>query len=536
MKDQVDSLRQNGVPAAAINSVMEWDDVAEALRLVRCGGVRILYIAPERLGIARFREFLMSIDVGMVVVDEAHCVSQWGHDFRPAYLNIAPAMSEFRRRPVVAAFTATATPEVRDDIIAQLSLDSPFTITTGFDRENLFFQVEHPTDKIKFLLGYTRKNPDMPGIVYCATRKAVEDVCGELTSSGIAAVRYHAGLSDEERLKNQDDFIYDRATVMVATNAFGMGIDKSNVRYVLHYNMPQNIDSYYQEAGRAGRDGLPADCVLLFGQSDISTARYLISKGEDEPSKRAGYRKLNSIVDYCNTGGCLRSFILNYFGERDARKECGACGNCASPEGRTDVTVEAMKILSCVFRMAERSGGRHFGVSILAGVLRGSRREQILSLGFDGISTWGIMRDYSMWTIKEITNFLVAGNYLKVGDGEYPTLSFTERSIPFLKGGERLMMRRREEKPDRVIKERRGYDAGNADLFEALRALRRSIAAKEGVPPYLVFSDRTLANMCGAMPSDEGEFLAVPGVGEAKLRKYGGAFLDAINGWVASRR
>ncbi|MDR3354713.1 MAG: DNA helicase RecQ [Synergistaceae bacterium] len=536
MKDQVDALRQNGVNAASINSVMSWEEVQDVLRRVRTGSIRILYVSPERLEVDGFKDFLMSIDIGMVVVDEAHCVSQWGHDFRPAYLNIAPAVSKLRNRPIFAAFTATATPEVRDDIIDQLSLRSPFTKTTGFDRENLFFQVEHPIDKMRFLLDYIKKFPDVSGIVYCSTRKSVEVVRENLVSAGIKAVRYHAGLSDEERLKNQEDFIYDRAAVMVATNAFGMGIDKSNVRYVLHNNMPQNIDSYYQEAGRAGRDGLPADCILLFGQGDVSTARFLISKGEDELMKKTGYKKLNKMVDYCNTGGCLRSFILNYFGERDAARTCGACGNCASDSDLSDVTIEAMKILSCVFRMAERTGGKRFGVSMLADVLRGSKAEHVRTFGFDGISTWGIMKEYSTRTIREITNFLVAGNYLKADEGEFPTISFTGRSFPFLKGGEKLLMRRREESAGwkRWIKNRTGeYDN---ELFEALRALRRQIAAEEGVPPYVIFSDKTIAHMCRSLPSDEAEFINVPGVGETKLRKYGGAFLAALNDWSVKGR
>jgi ATP-dependent DNA helicase RecQ len=574
MKDQVDSLRQNGVRAASINSMMVWDDVMSVIRLVRGGGVRILYIAPERLENERFRGFLGSLDVGLVVVDEAHCVSQWGHDFRPAYLGIAPAVSGLPVRPVVAAFTATATPEVRDDIMAQLSLESPFTMTTGFDRENLFFQVEHPSDKKSFLLDYAKKFSQMSGIVYCSTRKAVEDVAYGLSSLGISAVRYHAGLADAERRKNQEDFIYDRMAVMVATNAFGMGIDKSNVRYVLHYNMPGSIDSYYQEAGRAGRDGLPADCILLFGQGDIQMAKFLISKGEAAESRNAGYRKLSAMVDYCNTGRCLRSFILNYFGETGAPERCDSCGSCVSEVERSDVTLEAQKILSCVYRIAERTGGKRFGVSMLADVLRGSRREQILNLGLDGISTWGIMKDYSAAAIKDMANFLLAENYLKAEDGEFPTLSFTEKTFPFLKGGTRLLMRKHEDGPAREKGEkneksekseqksgrRQGIfsDGGlvaafrsmareisgktgktgksavqdeEGGLFEELRALRRKIASTEGVPPYIVFSDKTLSHMCKALPSDEDEMLDIPGVGETKLEKYGGAFLDAIRIW-----
>lgn len=532
MKDQVDALRQNGVRAAAIHSAMDWEDVVAIFRAVRRGAVSLLYIAPERLDSDGFRAFFLELDVRMLVVDEAHCVSQWGHDFRPSYLNIAPAVSALGRRPGVAAFTATATPEVRDDIVRQLCLDDPFVLTTGFDRENLFFQVEHPADKSRFLLDYVRKFPDMPGIVYCSTRKGVEAVCEELRGEGFAAVRYHAGLDDRERMENQNAFLYDRAGVMVATNAFGMGIDKSNVRYVIHYNMPGNMDSYYQEAGRAGRDGSPADCILLFAPKDITTARFLISQGDDAESKKAAYRKLQSMVDYCHTEGCLRAHILRYFGETGVRDACGACGNCVSVAERTDVTVEAKKILSCIYRMAERTEGRHFGTATLVDVLRGSRRAQLLELGLDRISTWGLMRGYSADAVRNIVNFLIAEGYIEVEDGEFPTLAFTPRTFPFLRGGTRLLMRRHEEKPERKL---RGaapkLDVENAELFDRLRALRRTLASEEGVPPYIVFSDNTLGAMCRLLPAGEADFLDVPGVGRTKLEKYGEVFLREIAAW-----
>ncbi|MDR3254133.1 MAG: DNA helicase RecQ [Synergistaceae bacterium] len=549
MKDQVDALRQNGVNAASINSSMEWDDVLEIFRAARRGDVTLLYVAPERLDGEGFREFLSSLDVSMVVVDEAHCVTHWGHDFRPAYLNIAPAVSSLAKRPVLAAFTATATPEARTDIIRQLALASPFVKITGLDRSNLFFQVEHPLDKTSFLLDYAKKFPEMPGIVYCSTRRGVEETCVELKKNGVNAVRYHAGLDDSERFANQESFIYDRASVMVATNAFGMGIDKSNVRYVIHYNMPGSIDSYYQEAGRAGRDGSPADCLLLFGKGDISTARFLISKSDDAESKRSGFRKLQSMVDYCNTESCLRRHILNYFGENSdlrehdgERRGCGNCSNCTSIVERSDITVEAQKIISCVYRMSERTGGKKFGSPMLADVLKGARTEKALAFGFDKISTWGLMKGHSANSIKDMVNFLVAEKYLTVGDGEFPTLSFTKRTFPFLKGKSRLMMKKHEEKrnvrsqkqesrPKTDGRTRLVRDTDNSQLFEELRALRRELSASEGVPPYVVFSDRALAAMCNSLPATGDEFLAVPGVGAAKLEKYGDVFLEAIKEW-----
>jgi ATP-dependent DNA helicase RecQ len=533
MKDQVDALRQNGVRADAINSGMDWEDVRDVFRRARGRETSLLYIAPERLEGSGFRDFMASIDVATVVVDEAHCVSHWGHDFRPSYMSIAPAVSSLPRRPNVAAFTATATPEVKADISKQLCLNDPYVLTTGFDRENLFFQVEHPSDKMKFLLEYVRKFPDMSGIIYCSTRKTVESVRDELIASGISAVRYHAGLDDRERGKNQEDFIYDRAGVMVATNAFGMGINKSNVRYVIHYNMPASIDNYYQEAGRAGRDGSPADCILLFGGRDVATIKFFISKMEDGAIKKSHAAKLRVMIDYCNISSCLRRHILAYFGEDGAKSECGACGNCRSVTDRRDVTIEAQKILSCVYRMAEKTGGEKYSAYVAADVLRGKssgnkNRELIISRGLDLISTWGIMKNNTAEDITNITNFLTAEGYL--GADEHGSLSFTGRSHPFLRSKTRLMMRNHQAG---ARKPRQDFAPAREDgLFQELRSLRREIAGAENVPPYVVFTDRTLSAMSDAKPTDEEAFIAIPGVGEMKLRKYGARFLEAIRNWV----
>ena len=537
MKDQVDALRQNGVQAASINSSMEWDEVASIFRLVSSGKIKLLYIAPERFENKGFLSFFHSIEIGLVVIDEAHCVSQWGHDFRPAYLNIAPAIASLRQRPVVAAFTATATPEVREDIIFQLELNSPFSVATGFDRENLFFQVEHPAEKIKFLLEYVKKFPTVSGIIYCSTRKTVESVCDKICRSGISAVRYHAGLEDEERLRNQEAFIYDKVGIMVATNAFGMGIDKSNVRYVIHYNMPANMDAYYQEAGRAGRDGLPADCILLFGAKDIMTARFFISQAEDAETKKSGYRKLRDMVDYCHTTGCLRANILNYFGEEDAPETCTACGSCTSEAELVDITIGAKKIISCVYRMAEHTGGRKFGSAILADVLRGSQKAQVKSLGLDKISTWGIMKEHSADSIRGMINFIIAENFLQIEDGEFPVLSFTKKTMKFLNGETRLLMRKQEEKIEKksLVSKHRKTEIANEELFDILRSLRTQLSSEEGVPPYVVFSDKTLAAMTEMLPITEHEFLEIPGVGEKKLEKYGDLFIRVIKAWKEDR-
>jgi ATP-dependent DNA helicase RecQ len=559
MKDQVDALRSSGVNAAAINSAMDWDDVRSALWSARAGKTPLLYIAPERLEGEGFREFLLSLNVTLVVVDEAHCVSQWGHDFRPSYLAIAPTIDSLPKRPAVAAFTATATEDVKSDIIKQLALESPFVLTTGFDRENLFFQVEHRADKMAFLLGYTQKFPDVPGIVYCSTRKNTEAVCRELVACGVRAVRYHAGLSDAERLKNQEDFIYDRVTVMVATNAFGMGIDKSNVRYVIHYNMPGSVDSYYQEAGRAGRDGSPSDCILLYGAEDKSTITYLIKQGEDKNAMETAFRKLRQMIDYCHTSGCLRRRILRYFGETPEYGKCENCGNCRSVAERRDITVEAQKILSCVYRAAEKTGGKKYGPQVIADILRGqcsnaSRREQVTRFGLAAISTWGIMRDSPARDIAYMIDFLLAEGYLT--SDEYGALSFTERSLPFLKNKTRLLMRRHEDAEKPKQKRVTGQTAAKSgffpsglidvfrktagsekravfpeELFETLRKMRRELAASEGVPPYVVFSDKTLQAMCETLPSDKDEMLSIPGVGSVKFEKYGQKFMEVIREW-----
>lgn len=533
MKDQVDALLQNGIGAASINSSLEREELSSAFSRARRKMIKLLYVAPERLDAGSFGDFLRDVDVRLVVVDEAHCVSHWGHDFRPSYLGIAPAVASLPKRPAVAAFTATATPEVRDDIVAQLALREPFTLTTGFDRANLFFHVEHPRDKNAALLRYIKQFKGASGIVYASTRKNVEALCEALRARGISAVRYHAGLSDDERARNQEAFIYDRADVMVATNAFGMGIDKSNVRYVAHYNMPQNVDAYYQEAGRAGRDGLPADCALFYGARDVATARWFIERAPEE-TREAARRKLRAMMDYCHTGGCLRAFMLKYFGESGVPEKCGSCGSCAGDAELAEITTDAQKIISCVYRMAQATGGRKFGASMLADVLRGSRRAEIMRLGFDRISTWGILKDASAHDVREMIDFLIASNHLSAGDGDFPVISFTDETAPFLRSPGRLFMRKSDERAESAGKIKKSAAralSAHDDLFELLRELRRAIAKEEGVPPYVVFTDKTLAAICETLPTDEEEFLEVPGVGAAKLARYGGAFLDAVAGW-----
>ena len=536
MKDQVDSLRQSGIGAAALHSSMDWEEVRSIFSSVRRNAIPLLYVSPERFENDLFLEFFLTLDVKIFIVDEAHCVSQWGHDFRPSYLALPSVIGRLTTRPVVAAFTATATPEVRDDIVANLGLEAPFVLTTGFDRENLFFQVQHPRNKSAFLLDYTKKFPGASGIVYCSTRRAVEEVYDFLRLNGVAAVRYHAGLEDEERRKNQEAFLYDRSSLMVATNAFSMGIDKSNVRYVVHYNMPGSIDSYYQEAGRAGRDGSPSECVLLFAPRDVMTIRYLIEQSDNDDSRQTGYRKLQSMIDYCNASRCLRTAILSYFGETDVKESCATCGNCVSKTEHADVTLAAKMILSCVYRMEERTG-RHFGATLLTEVLRGSQREQIKTLGLNTISTWGLMKEHSRRELREIVDFLAAEGYLEISDGEYPVLRFTPKTRPFLRGQEKLFMHKRavpdrEEKAEETASGRKSIPV-NDELFEQLRRLRRELADKQGVPPYVVFADTTLLGMCSTLPRNAEEFLAITGVGRVKLERYGEHFLQVIQEWRA---
>lgn len=536
MKDQVDALRGNGVAAEALHSALDREEGEQILRRVRSGQCRLLYIAPERLENAFFLHVLRALPVALFVVDEAHCVSQWGHDFRPSYLRIAPTIATWPQRPPVAAFTATATPEVRDDMVRKLGLLDPFLLTTGFDRENLFFRVERPRDKMAFLLAAVKRRPQDPGIVYAATRKVVEEVCDALRRQGIAAVRYHAGLDEEERRKNQEAFLHDRATVMVATNAFGMGIDKSNVRYVLHYNMPKSIDSYYQEAGRAGRDGEPGDCTLLYAPRDIATARFLIRQGGNDEGIRTDLKKLQSMVDYCAPGRCLRHHLLQYFGEQRAASRCGSCSNCTDPVEYRDITVEAKKVLSCVYRMEERTSGMHFGASLLIQVLRGSRDRRLQELGFDTLSTWGLLKDVPREELRDMVDFLVAEGYLALSEDAHATLGFTAKSRPFLRSTAPLLWGRPAPALEASLPPpdaRAGSDE-REDLFEALRTLRREIAEEQGVPPYVVFPDSTLRGMCRRLPLSPDEFLDVPGVGHTKLERYGDRFLALLRRWIAA--
>lgn len=463
----------------------------------------------------------------MVTVDEAHCISQWGHDFRPTYREIAGVISNLKTRPIVSAFTATATDIVKNDIIDLLHLENPYVLTTGFDRSNLNFSVEYPTNKRKYVLDFVKDNSNISGIIYCLTRKTVDSLFDELSALGYNVSKYHGGMKESDRTKSQEDFIYDRTTIMVATNAFGMGIDKSNIRYVIHYNMPKDLESYYQEAGRAGRDGDSSSCILLFNRADIITNKFLIEHSGIPSSKTnydMEYSKLNDIVDYCNTDTCLRKYILEYFGEIPLFDNCNNCGNCLSTIETTDITVDAKKILSCIKRMNEK-----FGIGLVSDVLRGSNSFKIKSLKFDTLSTYGIMKDYSKNTIKDLIYFLITECYIEIVGNKYPVLKFTKNASNVLFNNEKVTIKRKIEKiPQKVDDD---YDS---QLFDILRSIRRNISIENNIPPFIVFSDITLKQMATYYPITKENMLNISGVGSLKFEKYGNIFIEAINNYVSA--
>lgn len=539
MKDQVRSLNQAGISAAYLNSSLTQGQYFTALRYAKAGRYPIIYVAPERLTTDAFLDFALSAEISMIAVDEAHCVSQWGQDFRPSYLKIAEFVAQLPKRPVISAFTATATKEVREDIARLLDLKEPFCTTTGFDRENLYFAVKTPKDKYKEVHDYIVEHPDDSGIIYCLTRKLVEEVCGKLIRDGISATRYHAGLSDEERRNNQDDYIYDRCHVMVATNAFGMGIDKSDVRYVIHYNMPKNMEGYYQEAGRAGRDGDPAECILLYGGKDVVTNQYLIERGQENLEMDAATQqlirerdqeRLRQMTFYCFTHDCLREYILKYFGEY-GKSYCGSCLNCQTEFEEKDITEEAGAMVRCV-----QSCGQRYGVNVILDTIRGASTAKIRQYHMEENPTYGDCAKIPAHKLRQIFNYLVLRDYLALTDDGYTIVKLTGSSESLLDGEKHLTMKMpKEQEPKRKEKRSRLSKASAGELreqdemlFQRLRALRLEIAREEKIPPYMVFSDKTLIHMCILKPGNEEEMLNVTGVGRHKFEKYGKRFIDAV--------
>ncbi|MEO2187154.1 DNA helicase RecQ [[Clostridium] innocuum] len=527
MKDQVGTLNEAGIRAAYLNSSLSYAQYRKALSLARGYTYKIIYVAPERLMSDDFLSFAKEMKISMVCVDEAHCVSQWGQDFRPHYLQIREFLKEMPQRPIVSAFTATATTQVKEDILQLLDMKDPYAITTGFDRKNLYFAVEKPKDKYQALLHYVKQHTEDAGIVYCLSRKTVEEVCDRLCADGFAATRYHAGLSDAERMNNQDDFIYDRKTIMVATNAFGMGIDKSNVRFVVHFNMPKNMESYYQEAGRAGRDGEQADCILLYSGKDVRLNQFLIEQGSGHEDMEEAVRmelqqkekeRLKSMTFYCTIPSCLRHYMLKYFGE-ESDGFCGSCSNCLTQYEECDIRMEASRLVECI-----RHSGERFGKTMIVDIVKGSANAKIKSYHLDRNPAYGSLKDSSRNHLYEILQHLQFQGILKQSEDGYSVLSIHQEELLPTDGP--LMMK--------IVKEKQVQtpvvqtDSGDNRLFELLRICRSQLARKAHVPPYMVFSDKTLHDMCAKAPHSREEMLGVSGVGEVKYDKYGEAFLKVI--------
>ncbi len=541
MQDQVKALNEAGIHAAYINSSLTEGQINKALSLAAGGRYKIIYVAPERLETYGFLEFSRQADISMVTVDEAHCISQWGQDFRPSYLKIVDFVDGLDKRPIVSAFTATATEEVKNDILCILKLNNPDVTVTGFDRENLYYSVEHVHKKDDFVVDYVEKHPNDSGIIYCSTRKNVDKVFEILFKKGVAVTKYHAGLDTGTRKDNQDDFIYDRTPVIVATNAFGMGIDKSNVRYVIHYNMPQSMENYYQEAGRAGRDGENSQCILLFSAQDIMINKFLLDNkdfsGLDEEDallvRQHDMQRLKAMEGYCRTTGCLRNYILNYFGEK-VGKPCDNCGNCHREYTQTDMTMQARKVVECVKEMRGR-----YGLVIVVGTLMGADRARLKEIGADNYKSYGALDDCNEATIRSLISQLIEEGYLCQTDDRYSVLKLGDVSA--LENEDTHVVLRtyeskqpvRTDKPKKPARQKaRSTDALTAagyKLFEQLRKLRLELAKEEAVPPYIIFSDKTLIDMCVKLPKNEYDMLNVSGVGENKFKKYGARFLEVIN-------
>ena len=530
MKDQVDGLLVQNIPAALINSTLTQAEFNKTMYEVRSGKIKLLYIAPERLGSNFFCNVLRALPIAQVIVDEAHCISEWGHDFRPSYRLIGEWLNSLPKRPIVGAFTATATKYVENDIKKLLGLDNANVYVTGFDRPNLSFSVIRTPKRMDYVVHYVRQHANENGIIYCATRKDVDRVYENLTRAGIKVGHYHGGLSDEVRREMQNAYADDKLQVMVATNAFGMGIDKSNVRYVLHYQMPRNMESYYQEAGRAGRDGAPAECILLYSGQDVQVHKYLIEQSIETPERQeVELRKLQSMIDYCFCSNCLRKYMLNYFGESTVWSTCDNCSSCKGSADKVNVTKEAKAIFRAIMGTDER-----YGASMITSIVRGERTDRIMRAGHDALSVFGLLSDVDEKSIKGLIQQFVASGYLRSSTGKYPVLSLTAGAEEVLAGHKEVEeIRQHVSVPSRTSRStsamgRGKSSSGSGGLFEHLRQHRKRLAEEAGLRPYLIFPDTVLIDLANLRPTTLGEFGNVKGVGEAKLKKYGLSFLQAI--------
>ncbi len=535
MQDQVKALNDAGVSAAFINSALSESAFFETVNKAKQGIYKLIYVAPERLVTEGFLNLAKEVPISMITVDEAHCISQWGQDFRPSYTKIVEFVNLLEKRPIISAFTATATETVREDIVCTLGLDNPYTMVTGFDRENLFFQVDKPKSKEQYIVDYIAKHPDESGIIYCATRKNVDSVYELLKEKGVSVAKYHAGMSAADRKQMQEDFVFDYTSIVVATNAFGMGIDKSNVRFVIHYNMPQSMENYYQEAGRAGRDGLDSKCILLFSPQDIVINRFLlehkemadIDPADRETIKERDAKRLQVMERYCYTTECLRNYILKYFGENPS-KPCEDCGNCLREFETLDMTEEAKKIINCVFEAKGR-----YGKTIIIDTVVGAKTARLEEIGATGYKSYGVLASSNKKLLRRLLEQMVMEGYLVVGDYQVIKLG----DISALKAsGTKVLVKITDEdklpekasKPKKKAKGTESLTSAGFQLFHKLRALRLEIAREEKMPPYIIFSDKTLIDMAAKVPSNKEEMMNVSGVGENKFAKYGERFLSVI--------
>ena len=514
MKDQVDNLKTNGINAAYINSTQSLDSIDEIMTMCRNGEIKLLYIAPERLENEFFKKKLRKLNISQLAIDEAHCVSMWGHDFRRSYSLINDFVNSLSVRPIITAFTATATKIVRDDVVKLLGLVNPYLYVGSFDRDNLSIKVYVEEDKLELVKDIIRSNENKAGIIYCATRKEVDGLYLYLKDLGYDVLKYHGGLRDEEKEYYQDEFLNENSNVMIATNAFGMGIDKSNVRYIVHFTMPKNIESYYQEIGRAGRDGENSECHVLFNRSDIRTLEYLIYTTVQINRKELEIKKLQSMIDFCESKECLRGFILKYFGEGNVKDYCNNCSNCLNSEELREYTIETQKILSCVYRMRER-----YGIAVIVDVLRGMVGPKIVNDKLNKLTTYGIMREYSSKFIRDLIKTLIDFGYVDLKEGTYSMLKLNDKSYSVLKSKQKVMLKLNIESEEKII---------NSELFNKLRIWRREVAIREGVKPYIIFSDSTLIELCNKMPKTSEELLGIRGMGEKKFNKYGEELLKII--------